>query len=97
MTYMETRLKREPGSLPSMGGAVSRLTFFQEFFQGKGRNLLLQISIVMLISLLFSDKNLGGGKLLQGEMPPCGRKPEDREVGDPTNQQRFHACPFLMS
>ena len=51
--------------------------FFWEFFSGEGaKSIVMQISIVMLIFLLFSDqisagaKVSEGGKLLEGEPPP---------------------------
>ena len=42
---------------------LSTLDFFQEFFRG-GESIVMQISIVMLIFLLFSDQISGGGKSL---------------------------------
>ena len=49
------------------------LAFFQEFFQG-AKSIVMQISFVMLIFLLFSDK-ISGGQTASGGDAPCGRKP----------------------
>ena len=35
-----------------------RLAFFLELFSGKGRSIVIQISVVMLICILFLDKIL---------------------------------------
>ena len=43
------------------------------FFQGGGaKSTVMQISTVMLIFLLFSDKSLGPQKSLSGAPAPCG-------------------------
>ena len=49
------------------------LAFFQEFFQGE--SVIMQISIVMLIFLLFSDQISEGGVKVSEGGSASGRRP----------------------
>ena len=55
------------------------LAFFQEFFQGVVKSIVMRISILILIILSFSYQIAGGAKvcdkreLLEGGVPPRGR------------------------
>ena len=70
---------------------------FQEFFHEEANSIIKEISIVMLIFLLFSDKILGGeslreGKLLQEALPapppPRGRNQD--VTHEDTGNQAWH-------
>ena len=59
-------IKRCPFS--SRGILAVILAFFQDFFQG-ATSIVIQISIVLLIFLLFSDQISGGGEFLREDKP----------------------------
>ena len=72
-----------------------RLAFFQELFSGWGaKSVVMQISIVMLIFLLFSDQISGEAKVSRGGETVSGgvaRPPvEESQPGEPKNGPVFN-------